>query len=38
MPALTDPEAKQKAEEALKKLPPAPGPVPAPAPSAGAAG
>lgn len=37
--ALTDPQAKAKAEEAWKKLPPAPGgATPAPAPSAGAAG
>jgi len=37
MPALSDPEAKAKAEEALRKLPPATL-APAPAPSAGAAG
>ena len=39
MPAITDPEAKKKADEAWKKLPPAPpAPAPEPPPSAGAAG
>jgi hypothetical protein len=37
MPALSDPEAKAKAEEALRKLPPAPL-APAPGALGGAAG
>lgn len=36
--ALTDPEAKAKAEKIWKKLPPQAGATPSPAPSAGAAG